>query len=47
LCIFHSWFRQRNPIVLYHIDIERLIREQRSYATKILNKRYMRASVTR
>jgi hypothetical protein len=32
LCIFHSWFGQRNPVVLCHTDIWRVIGEQRDYA---------------
>jgi hypothetical protein len=47
LCIFHSWFRQRNPIVLRHTDIDRVIGEQWGYDTEITNEKYMRASVTR
>jgi hypothetical protein len=41
-CVFHSWFRQRNPIVLRHTDIGRLIGEKWGYATKIMNERYTR-----
>jgi hypothetical protein len=42
LCVFHSWLRQRNPIILWHIDIGRVNREQRGYAAKITNGRYTR-----
>jgi hypothetical protein len=38
---------QRNPTVHSHIDIGRVIGEQRGYATEITNGRYMRASVTK
>jgi hypothetical protein len=39
--------RQRNPIVLHHTNIGHVIGEQQGYTTKIMNGRYMRASVTR
>jgi hypothetical protein len=45
LCIFHSWFRQRNLVVLHHTNIGRVIGEQQGYAVEITNERYMRASV--
>jgi hypothetical protein len=37
----------KNPVVVYHTDIERVIEEQQDYTDKIINARYMRASVTR
>jgi hypothetical protein len=40
--IFHSWFWQCNPIVLWHTDIGHVIKEHRSYAAEIMNKRYTR-----
>jgi hypothetical protein len=42
LCVFHSWFRQCNPIILWHTDIRCAIGEQRSYAAEIMNRRYIR-----
>jgi hypothetical protein len=47
LVCFHSWYRQRNPIVLWHTDIGRVIEEMLGYAVEIMNGIYMRASVTR
>jgi hypothetical protein len=41
LCVFHPWFRQRNPIVLRHTDIGRVIEEQWGYAVETTNERYM------
>jgi hypothetical protein len=40
LGVFHSWFRQHNPFILWHIDIGHAIGEQQGYATEIMNKRY-------
>jgi hypothetical protein len=40
LCVFRPWFQQRNPVVLRHTDIGRVIGEQRGYVTKIMNGRY-------
>jgi hypothetical protein len=44
-CIFRSWFQQQNPIVLWHTDIGRVIKEQRGYAAKITNRRYTRQTL--
>jgi hypothetical protein len=40
LCVFHSWFRQCNPVVLWNINIGSVIGEQHGYAAKITNRRY-------
>jgi hypothetical protein len=40
LCGFHSSFQQRNPVVLRHSDIGRVIEKQRGYAGEISNGRY-------
>jgi hypothetical protein len=42
LCIFHSWFRHRNIVVLQHTDIERVIGEPQAYPAEITNERYTR-----
>jgi hypothetical protein len=40
LCTFRSWFRQRNPVVLLHTNIKRVIGEHQGYAVEIMNGRY-------
>jgi hypothetical protein len=47
LYVFHSWFWQRNPVVLWHTDIRRVIGEQWDYATKIMNGRCTNGRCTR
>jgi hypothetical protein len=44
---FIHGFDSVTPLVLRHTDTGRVIREQRGYATEIMNERYMRASLTR